>query len=127
MKVIEIIIPVLSALVAGGGLTSLFYFKLSRRLKSAEANKADAEVEKAKLENELSVAKEWKEIAQERERRIDAKDKKIDDLYLEISGWRDKYNVLDRASAEKDIALIQAAFKSCNRRGCADREPQTGF
>lgn len=127
MKVIEIIIPALSALVAGGGLTSLFYFRLSRRLKSAEANKADTEVEKAKLENELSVAKEWKDIASERERRIDAKDKKIDDLYLEISGWRDKYNKLAAEAAEKDIAMIQAVFKTCNRRGCADREPQTGF
>ena len=127
MDILQTIVPIISALAAGGGLTTLFYYKLSRRLKNAEANKADAEVEKAKLENELSVAKEWKEIASERERRIDLKDAKIDALYVEISQWRDRYNKLAGEAAQKDIELLQAAYRICNRPGCPDREPQTGF
>lgn len=127
MDILQTIVPIISALAAGGGLTTLFYYKLSRRLKNAEANKADAEVEKAKLENELSVAKEWKEIASERERRIDLKDAKIDALYVEISQWRDRYNKLAGEAAQKDIELLQTAYRTCNRHGCPDRKPQTGF
>lgn len=121
MKTTEILTIILSV-VNAFGLTfgGIWLRRESKRLKAAEA----AQVE---TNNALVVGNAWKEIATEHKETLGQKDEKIDALYLELAGWRDKYNDLLTKHNDCGIENARQAPRLCNRPGCPNREPQTGF
>lgn len=114
----EFFVQIITLLVSCGNI--LFFFRITKRMKKAEANKVE-------IENEKSFAEEWKKIAEDREIKIVSKDAKIDGLYIELSEWRDKYNTLLTEVNDLKIKNTNLEFRACNRRMCENREPQTGF
>lgn len=113
------LLNVLSAAgLLGGGVW--MYRRENRRIKQAEAAKAEADL------NTLA-AHEWREIAENREVKINKKDEKIEELYKENREWRDKYNELESKLHRLEVERIKEQIRICNKPKCADREPQSGF
>ena len=113
------LLSVLSAAgLLGGGVW--MYRRENRRIKQAEAARADADL------NTLA-AHEWREIAENREVKINKKDEKIEELYKENREWRDKYNELESQLHRLEVERIKEQIRICNKPKCADREPQSGF
>ena len=113
------LLSVLSAAgLLGGGVW--MYRRENRRIKQAEAARAEADL------NTLA-AHEWREIAENREVKINKKDEKIEELYKENREWRDKYNELESKLHRLEVERIKEQIRICNKPKCADREPQSGF
>lgn len=96
--------------------------------------KAKAEAQASVIDNIQRVADGWEKLSNERQEENESlkeechnKDKKIDDLYLEIGEWRNKYyekgEELHKLREEKAIS----DYQKCEKRGCADRIPPTGY
>lgn len=115
----EIILTATTALLTGG-VSWIAFYKISKRLKGAEARKAEQD-------NDISLAKEWRDTAEGRERKLTEKELKIDALYVELSKWRDENYALRSQIHELHLHNVSMEYRVCNRRGCSEREPQTGF
>ena len=96
--------------------------------------KAKTDVVAAQLDNMQKVADGWKAIAderqeacQEKERVIADKDAKIDALYIQLGTQREAYNAKVEENTELKDYKATNEVKLCMRRGCGDREPQSGY
>ena len=96
--------------------------------------KAKTDVVAAQLDNMQKVADGWKAIAderqkacQEKERVIADKDAKIDALYIQLGTQREAYNAKVEENTELKVYKATNEVKLCMRRGCGDREPQSGY
>ncbi|MEG2099824.1 MAG: hypothetical protein RRY42_07955 [Mucinivorans sp.] len=117
MEIIQIII---NALLGGGLLATLIFYRSKRRTAAAQATTAEVEAIKG-------FATEWKEIADARDVSIAENNKKIDALYVSIGEWRDKFNAKSDECQTIKLDNQSLKFRLCNKRGCEGREPQTGF
>ena len=114
-------------LIGGGTLVTLA--TLPSIIKKAKTN-----VVAAQLDNMQKVADGWKAIAderqeacQEKERVIAEKDAKIDALYIQLGTQREAYNAKVEENTELKVYKATNEVKLCMRRGCGDREPQSGY
>ena len=121
------ILNIVIGLLTGGGLVSVFTIP-------ALIKKAKAEARAAEIENVKQAVETWKEISNERQEEIgelkkelEEKDSKIDSLYLVNSEWRDKYNEKCAVITDLKVKMATNEVKLCKRRGCAQREPQSGY
>ena len=96
--------------------------------------KAKTDVVAAQLDNMQKVSDGWKAIAderqeacQEKERVIAEKDAKIDALYIQLGTQREAYNAKVEENTELKVYKATNEVKLCMRRGCGDREPQSGY
>ena len=96
--------------------------------------KAKTDVVAAQLDNMQKVADGWKAIAderqeacQEKERVIADKDAKVDALYIQLGTQREAYNAKVEENTELKVYKATNEVKLCMRRGCGDREPQSGY
>ena len=96
--------------------------------------KAKTDVVAAQLDNMQKVADGWKaitderqEACQEKERVIAEKDAKIDALYIQLGTQREAYNAKVEENTELKVYKATNEVKLCMRRGCGDREPQSGY
>ena len=108
----NIITTTIAVLIGSGGLATIVTL---REKKNA-----------AFLENNSKLIDQWQEVATERHERakelkgdLDTKDKKIDQLYAEISKMR---NELDHLRTINALANVL----KCNKISCTDREPPYG-
>lgn len=112
------IVSLLLNLVLGGG--GLWLWRETRRIKRAEAVREETN-------NAILAGHEWKDIAEKRETEINRLNTLLDER------WKDKVKDRDtifKLLEEKNNISMQlqiANFKLCERRGCADRTPPTGF
>ena len=108
----NIIITTISVLIGSGGLVTIVTL---REKKTA-----------AFLENASKLISQWQAIATERQERakelktdLNDKDKKIDDLYTEMSHLRTE---LDHSRTAEALAEVLR----CEKTGCTDRIPPFG-
>ncbi|MEG1289565.1 MAG: hypothetical protein RSE25_04940 [Bacteroidales bacterium] len=97
---------ILTALLSGGGVIGIFYYKENKRAKQ--------------LENEATASSQWRELYEKSEIKCDAKDLKIDSLYKENGLLRDNNNDLTTQNA---ILKLQ----KCEIKGCEKRQPPRGY
>ncbi|MDE5944362.1 MAG: hypothetical protein K2G93_02110 [Rikenella sp.] len=113
------LLSVLSAAgLLGGGVW--MYRRENRRIKQAEAARAEADLN-------IIAAHEWKEIAEHREQKLEIRDKQITGLFDQIGQWRDRCNEKDMQIHRLELQLESQKIRLCNRRGCPVREPQSGY
>lgn len=98
----------------------VLFYRANKRKSEATATIAEAEAIKA-------FAAEWKEIADTRDVKLDQKDEKIDNLYVTINDWRDRFNAKSDECQTVKLENQSLKFRLCNKRACEGREPQTGF
>ena len=123
IEVLNIIIGFLT----GGGIVTVITLP-------AVIKKARAEARAAEIDNVKQAIETWKEIANERQeeineikKEVEDKNAKINSLYIINSEWRDKYNDKCELITTLKVKMASNEVKLCQRRGCQDREPQTGY
>ena len=108
---------ILNLLLGSGGV---WLWRETRRIKKAEAVHAETN-------NAILAGNEWKEIAEKRENEVERLNRLLDERWADKAKDRDTIFKLLEEKHDYSIQLQIANFKLCNRRGCLDREPQTGF
>jgi hypothetical protein len=127
--------------ITGGGLITLITIPQIKKKADADAKKAAAEARKEEAEakatevaNMKAVADGWKELAEERQEANEEKDKRIaeltrqvDERYIDIGQWRDKYNAQQEEITALKVDSAAKLPKICEKRGCSDRTPPSGY
>ncbi len=127
--------------ITGGGLITLITIPQIKKKADADAKKAAAEARKEEAEakatevaNMKAVADGWKELAEERQEANHEKDQRIaeltrqvDERYIDIGNWRDKYNAQQEEITSLKVQLAANTPKLCEKRGCPDRTPPSGY
>ena len=119
----------------GGAVTSigipligLFMFHDSKkRSESAKAKLAEAEARKAEQDNIVGFAEEWKALYEQRDKRVDELNAKIDQLYQDKETDRQRIRELQEKCQQFSLDLQAAKFLKCEVKGCKDRQPPTGY
>lgn len=114
--------------MVGGAVSSIVLPLLGVLLfYDARKRKEYAEARKAEMDNLTGYATEWKELYEQRDRRVCELNQKIDQLYTEKNDDRQRIRELQ----EKVSALTQEnqvlRFKECQVRGCKDRMPPSDY
>lgn len=120
-------ITLIEGLFGGGILVGIFTIP-------ATIKKAHAEARAAEIDNMKSVADGWKELADERQeacaekdRIISEKDAKIDALYVQIGEQREEKHQLMEENTRLQVKIATDEVRLCMKRGCKEREPQSGY
>lgn len=120
-------INIIIAAISGGALVSFFTLPSAIKKAKAEARSAD-------LDNLQKAVEGWKELADERQEANREKDariteltKQVDERYIDIGQWRDKYNTLQEENTTLKVKIATDEVKLCLKRGCPDRTPPTGY
>ena len=128
------VVQVILSLIAGGGLTILVTLPWIIKKSRADARASE-------LDNVRKAVTEWQKIADERQEQVsemierekqyfaerEQLNKKIDELYVVNSGWRDRYNDLQTENTRLQVKAATDEVKLCLRRNCQQREPQSGY
>lgn len=124
-------VEILIGLFTGGGIVALF--TIPQAIK-----KAKAETKAAEMENVQRASDAWKDLAEERQEAYNelrteykdamtAKNAKIDELYKDITDWRDKYNHSQEELSQERVWRAANEVKLCIIRGCEKRDPPSGY
>lgn len=127
--------------IAGGGLITIITIPQIRKKAEAEAKAAEiantksvAEAKAAEIENVKAIADGWKELAEERQEACKKKDARIAELtsqidarYIDIGEWRNRYNQKCEENTALKVQIASNTPKICEKRGCGDRTPPTGY
>ena len=116
----ENIISIISLLISSGAIGGIFFLR-------SRVRKANAEATAVENANSITIAEEWREIAGRREAQLAEKDKKIDTLYIQINEWRTKFHESETEKHKLALENATMKIKSCGKRACKDREPQSGY
>lgn len=93
----------------------------------SKTKQAEAEADKAEADNISTYANEWKELYEKKEKRVAELDEKIDQLYAEISKYRDTIRELSERNSELAVQNQALEFRKCNKHGCPDRIPPSEY
>lgn len=132
---------IIIGVITGGGLITLITIPQIRKKADADAKKAAAEARKEEAEAKAAevatvkaAADAWKELAEERQEANHEKDQRIaeltrqvDERYIDIGQWRDKYNAQQEEITSLKVQIAGMMPKQCEKRGCPDRTPPTGY
>ena len=108
-----IIVALVSAVGAAGGVTSLITMK--EKKKEKQLDNKDHE-----LEMELKLVNELQEQIERLNERMDKKDERITELEDSNAALRSKLD-------EANTAAVKAALLRCNRLACERRSPPLGY
>lgn len=100
-----IIVAAVSALISGGGIAGIVFFRENKRAKQ--------------LQNEATASSQWRELYEKSEAKVESQSVKIDALYKENNRLRDENNSLTTQAA------VMTMYK-CEKLVCADRMPPFG-
>ena len=100
---------------------------LKKRSEAAKAKLAEAEARKAEQDNIVGFAEEWKALYEQRDKRVDELNVKIDQLYQDKETDRQRIRELQEKNTQLTLDLQAANFKKCEKKGCGDRQPPTGY
>ena len=117
------LVNAVGTLLTGGGVGLLSYLIFFDSKKRSEAAKAKA----AELDNINTYAKEWKDLYDQRDKRVDELNAKIDGLYQMIEDDRKRIRELQEKNTQQGLELQKANFLRCEIKGCANRQPPTGY
>lgn len=109
---IEVIVAIVSGLLAGG-LTPFLFFKQDRNSRE--------------IENEAKQSEEWKKLYAETKEELKERDEKIDALYTQIHTQRDNEAAMAKHITEIEVENTKCKMLMCEVPSCPKRQPQTGY
>lgn len=101
----SVLIALISALTATGGVSGLFHLRETKRAK--------------RLENDRTAASEWKELYERSEAKAEAQAVKIEKLHEKNQALRDRLNAVETVQAVSKVL-------ECRKHGCVERDPPFG-
>lgn len=121
------LVNAVGSLLTGGGLgvlSYLFFFDSKRRTENARAKQSEAEARKAEEENITSYAEEWRQLYEQRDKRVQELNDKVDRLYRNIEDDRQRI----RALTEENTRLkLDGVTYRCERLECPKRVPPNAY
>lgn len=108
-------------------LTVLLFYDSRKRNEAAKAKQAEAEARAAEEANITSYAEEWKTLYEQRDKRVDELNAKIDSLYVLIEDDRKRIRELQEKNTELTLENQSLHFRKCEVRGCKDRQPPSDY
>jgi hypothetical protein len=130
-EVVGVVVTVLTAL-GGLELFKWLYTRRSKRKESmanaekaeAEAEKAEVEVESLELKNEEDEFHFLRDRLKYKDEELMAKDKRITELVERVIE-----KTMENGTLSARISALEAErkMKLCERRGCPERQPQSGY
>lgn len=128
-------IPMIATVVTALGGLELFKWLYTRRSKrkesmanaekaEAEAEKAEVEVESLELKNEEDEFHFLRDRLKYKDEELMAKDKRITELVERVIE-----KTMENGTLSARISALEAErkMKLCERRGCPERQPQSGY
>lgn len=123
MSDFQTIVTVVSSLVSSVALPLLGVFLFY----DSKKRKANAEACKAEMDNLTGYAEEWKGLYEQRDKRVDELNAKIDRLYQEKEADRQRIRELTEKNMQLSMEFQKANFLKCEVKGCKDRQPPSGY
>lgn len=110
-----------------GGIEGLkwgIHFWVNRK---TDARKEDASADGMEIQNLLNIIGAQSTQIDNQEKRMTARDGKVDFLYSENNKLRSENLELIREKHELEIRLKEAEIKKCDMRGCVSRKPPSDY
>ena len=120
--------------LTGGGLVSIFYFRLNKRLKTAEVKAAEVDVKTKEISNLSSSNEEWIKLyhnLSEEKEKLETDVEKLSDRLNEVhkskdAAW-DRYSDSRSECNKKDMVIAELNWYRCEVNGCPYRRPPRKF
>lgn len=112
---------------AGGSIVAIFTLPSAIRKAKAEARSADLDNLQKACDGWKALADERQEANREKDERIAELTKQVDERYIDIGNWRDKYNAQQEEITTLKVTIAANQLKLCEKKGCPDRTPPTGY
>ena len=123
MNDFQTVLNVISSLVSSVALPlfGVFLFYDSKK------RKANAEARKAEMDNLTGYAEEWKGLYEQRDKRVDELNAKIDQLYQDKETDRQRIRELQEKNTALTLENQSLKIKKCEVKGCKDRQPPSDY
>ena len=123
MNEFQTVVTIISSLVSSVALPLLgaFLFYDSKK------RKANAEARRAELDNLTLYADEWKALYEQRDKRVDELNAKIDQLYKEKEDDRQRIRELQEKNTTLALENTSLRIKECQVKGCKGRVPPSDY
>ena len=108
-------------------LSVLLFHDSRKRNEAAKARLAEAEARKAEQDNIVGFAEEWKALYEQRDKRVDELNEKINQLEAKADEDRRRIRELQEKNLQLSLDLQAAKFLKCELKGCKERKPPTGY
>lgn len=117
------IVSIISSLISSVALPLLGVFLFY----DSKKRKANAEARRAELDNLTLYADEWKALYEQRDKRVDELNAKIDQLYKEKEDDRQRIRELQEKNTTLALENTSLRIKECQVKGCKDRIPPSDY
>lgn len=117
------IVSIISSLVSSVALPLLGVFLFY----DSKKRKANAEARRAELDNLTLYADEWKALYEQRDKRVDELNAKIDQLYKEKEDDRQRIRELQEKNTTLALENTSLRIKECQVKGCKNRIPPSDY
>lgn len=117
------IVSIISSLISSVALPLLGVFLFY----DSKKRKANAEARRAELDNLTLYADEWKALYEQRDKRVDELNVKIDQLYKEKEDDRQRIRELQEKNTTLALENTSLRIKECQVKGCKSRVPPSDY
>lgn len=117
------IVSIISSLISSVALPLLGVFLFY----DSKKRKANAEARRAELDNLTLYADEWKALYEQRDKRVDELNAKIDQLYKEKEDDRQRIRELQEKNTTLALENTSLRIKECQVKGCKNRVPPSDY
>ncbi|OUO82426.1 hypothetical protein [Bacteroides sp. An269] len=123
MNEFQTVVTIISSLVSSVALPLLGVFLFY----DSKKRKANAEARRAELDNLTVYADEWKALYEQRDKRVDELNVKIDQLYKEKEDDRQRIRELQEKNTTLALENTSLRIKECQVKGCKNRIPPSDY
>lgn len=123
MNEFQTVVTIISSLVSSVALPVLGVFLFY----DSKKRKANAEARRAELDNLTLYADEWKALYEQRDKRVDELNAKIDQLYKEKEDDRQRIRELQEKNTTLALENTSLRIKECQVKGCKSRVPPSDY
>ena len=123
MNEFQTVVTIISSLVSSVVLPLLGVFLFY----DSKKRKANAEARRAELDNLTVYADEWKALYEQRDKRVDELNVKIDQLYKEKEDDRQRIRELQEKNTTLALENTSLRIKECQVKGCKSRVPPSDY
>lgn len=123
MNEFQTVVTIISSLVSSVALPVLGVFLFY----DSKKRKANAEARRAELDNLTVYADEWKALYEQRDKRVDELNVKIDQLYKEKEDDRQRIRELQEKNTTLALENTSLRIKECQVKGCKSRVPPSDY
>lgn len=117
----------LAIIGAFGGIEAIRWIITFWVNRKTNARKEDASADGMEIQNLLNIINAQSSQIDNQEKRMIARDGKVDFLYSENNKLRSENLNMIKEKHELELRLKEAEIKKCDVRGCANRQPPSDY